>query len=49
MQEAFDSLDPEGEVDMVNLIHRKLSDSAVLTITKQPNIQALYKRRVTLC
>ncbi|MCQ8115955.1 ABC transporter ATP-binding protein/permease [Methylomonas rosea] len=49
MQEAFDSLDPEGEVDMVNLIHKRLSDSAVLTITKQPNIQALYKRRITLC
>ncbi|MBD9354295.1 ABC transporter ATP-binding protein/permease [Methylomonas albis] len=49
MQEAFDSLDPEGEVDMVNLIHKRLSDSAVLTITKQPTIQALYKRRITLC
>ncbi len=49
MQEAFDSLDPEGEVDMVNMIHKRLSDSAVLTITKQPNIQALYKRRITLC
>lgn len=49
MQEAFDSLDPEGEVDMVNLIHKRLSDAAVLTITKQPNIQALYKRQITLC
>ncbi len=49
MQEAFDSLDPEGEVDMVNLIHNRLSDAAVLTITKQPNIQALYKRQITLC
>ncbi|WKJ92698.1 ABC transporter ATP-binding protein/permease [Methylomonas montana] len=49
MQEAFDSLDPEGEVAMVNLIHKKLPDSAMLTITKQPTIQALHKRQITLC
>lgn len=49
MQEAFDSLDPEGEVAMVNLIRKKLPDTAMLTITKQPTIQALHKRRITLC
>lgn len=48
MQEAFDSLDPEGEVDMINIINRKLPDSAVLTITKQPTIQAMHKRRIVL-
>lgn len=49
MQEAFDSLDPEGEEAMVKLIHRKLPDSAMLTISKQPTIQALHRRSITLC
>ncbi len=48
MQEAFASLDPESEVAMVKLIHKKLPDSAMLTISKQPAIQALHKRRITL-
>ncbi|MGZ4958531.1 MAG: ABC transporter ATP-binding protein/permease [Methylomonas sp.] len=48
MQEAFASLDPEGEVAMVKLIHRKLPNSAMLTISKQPAIQALHPRRITL-
>lgn len=49
MQEAFASLDPESELAMVKLIHRKLPDSAMLTITKQPAIQALHQRQITLC
>jgi len=48
MQEAFDSLDPDGEVEMVSLIHKKLPQAAMLTITKQPTIQGLHKRRITL-
>ncbi|ATG88721.1 ABC transporter ATP-binding protein/permease [Methylomonas koyamae] len=48
MQEAFDSLDPDGEVEMVSLIHKKLPHAAMLTITKQPTIQGLHKRRITL-
>jgi len=49
MQEAFDSLDPEGEIDMIKLINRKLPDSAMITITKQPTIQAMHKRQIVLC
>lgn len=48
MQEAFASLDPAGELAMVNLIRRKLPDAAVLTITKQPAIQDLHKRHIIL-
>jgi vitamin B12/bleomycin/antimicrobial peptide transport system ATP-binding/permease protein len=48
MQEAFDSLDPEGEMDMIRIINQKLPDSTLLTITKQPNIQALHKRQIIL-
>lgn len=49
MQEAFSSLDPDSEVEMVKLINRKLPDSAMLTITKQPAIQALHKREIYVC
>lgn len=49
MQEAFDSLDPVGEVEMIKIINRKLPESALITITKQPNIQAMHPRKITLC
>lgn len=49
MQEAFDSLDPKSELAIVKLIHKQLPDSAMLIIAKQPEIQALFKRRITLC
>lgn len=48
MQEAFDSLDPEGEVDMIRIIERKLPNSTLLSITKQPTIQAMHTRRIVL-
>ena len=48
MQEAFDSLDPDGEVEMIRILNKKLPDSALLTITKQPTIQAMHKRRIVL-
>ncbi|MGY6276018.1 ABC transporter ATP-binding protein/permease [Methylomonas sp. MgM2] len=48
MQEAFDSLDPDGEVTMIKILNKKLPDSALLTITKQPTIQAMHKRRIVL-
>lgn len=49
MQEAFDSLDPDGEVEMIQLINQRLPNSALLTITKQPTIQAMHDRRIDLC
>ena len=49
MQEAFDSLDPEGEIEMIKIINKRLPDSALLTITKQPTIQAMHKRQIELC
>ena len=48
MQEAFDSLDPEGEIDMFKILKKELPDTALLTITKQPAIQAMHKRRIVL-
>ena len=48
MQEAFDSLDPDGEVGMIKILNKKLPDSTLLTITKQPTIQSMHKRRIIL-
>ena len=49
MQEALDSLDPEGEAAMIRLINRELPDAAMLVITNQPSIQAMMTRRIFLC
>ncbi len=49
MQEAFDSLDPDGEVEMIRIINQRLPNSALLTITKQPAIQAMHDRHIDLC
>ncbi len=49
IQEAFDSLDPEGEIEMMHIINQKLPNSTLLTITKQPTIQAMHNRHITLC
>jgi putative ATP-binding cassette transporter len=49
MQDAFASLDPKAQLAMVNLIHDKLADSAILIITNQPAIQALYPRKISIC
>lgn len=49
MQDAFDSLDPDGEIEMINIINSQLPRAAMLTITNQPTIQALYKRQIYLC
>jgi len=49
MQEALDSLDADAELDMIRLIDKKLPDAALLLITKQPRIQALMQRSITVC
>jgi len=49
IQEAFDSLDPDGEIAMFRLICRELPDVALLTITNQPTAEAFHQRQITLC
>jgi putative ATP-binding cassette transporter len=49
MQEPFSSLHPEAEQAMVRLIYKVLPNSAILVISKQPAIQALQERKITLC
>jgi putative ATP-binding cassette transporter len=48
VQEAFDSLDPEGEVEMFRLICQELPDAAMLTITNQPTADLFHQRRISL-
>ena len=49
LQEAFASLDPANEIAMVKLIHRQLPGATTIIISKQPAIQSLQQRRITLC
>jgi vitamin B12/bleomycin/antimicrobial peptide transport system ATP-binding/permease protein len=48
LQEAFDSLDPEGEESMLRLICQELPDAAMLTITNQPTAEAFHDRQIVL-
>lgn len=48
LQEAFDSLNPEGEEQMLRLMCQELPDSSILTITNQPSAEAFHDRRLAL-
>lgn len=48
LQEAFDSLDPEGEELMLRLICQLLPDSAMLTISNQPTAEAFHSRQIVV-
>ena len=48
LQEAFDSLDPDGEESMLRLICQELPESAMLTITNQPTAEAFHHRHIVL-
>jgi len=48
LQEAFDSLDPEGEVMMLSIICEELPNATLLTITNQPTAEAFHQRRIEL-
>lgn len=48
LQEAFDSLDPEGEALMLRLICQELPEAAMLTITNQPTAGAFHHRQIKL-
>jgi putative ATP-binding cassette transporter len=48
LQEAFDSLDPDGEVLMLRIICQQLPDAALLSITNQPTAAAFHDRKIVL-
>lgn len=45
---AFDSLDPEGEAEMMRLISQMLPDAAILTISNEPKAEMFHQRRIVL-
>jgi putative ATP-binding cassette transporter len=45
---AFDSLDPEGETEMMRLISQMLPDAAMLTISNEPKAEMFHQRRIVL-
>jgi putative ATP-binding cassette transporter len=48
LQEALDSLTPEGEISMLHLMCEQLPDAGVLTIMNQPTAEAFHQRRLVL-
>jgi len=48
LQEAFDSLDPEGETAMLRLICQEIPETTLLSITNQPTAEAFHERKITL-
>lgn len=48
LQEAFDSLDPEGEAEMLRLIRENLAEATMLSITNQPTAEAFHERKIVL-
>ena len=48
LQEAFDSLDPDGEELMLRLICQELPEATMLTITNQPTAEAFHDRQIAL-
>lgn len=48
LQEALDSLDPDGETEMYRLICQALPDATLMTVTNQPTAVAFHQRQITL-
>jgi putative ATP-binding cassette transporter len=48
LQQAFDSLDSDGEIAMLRLIFQELPKSAILTITHESRAEAFHQRRIAL-
>lgn len=48
LQEALDSLDPEGEARMMQALVDELPDAAILTITHEPAVEAFHTRRIEI-
>jgi putative ATP-binding cassette transporter len=48
MEEATDAFDPQGERRILEMLQRELPDSAVLTISFHPGLEALHHRKIVL-
>jgi len=48
LQEALDSLDSVGEMNMLHLIAQKLPTAAIISITNEPMAELFHQRRIVL-
>ena len=48
LEEAFDSLDPQEEEQMLKLICEQLPETTLLSISHMPNGANFYSRRLAL-
>ncbi|MFA6163625.1 MAG: ABC transporter ATP-binding protein/permease [Methylobacter sp.] len=48
LQEALDSLDSVGEMNMLHLIAQKLPSAAIISITNEPMAELFHQRRIVL-
>lgn len=48
IQEALDSLTPEGETEMLELFVKELPDVTILNISNQPGSEVFYQRRLKI-
>jgi vitamin B12/bleomycin/antimicrobial peptide transport system ATP-binding/permease protein len=48
IQEALDSLTPEGETQMLELLDKELPNVAILSITNQPSAEAFHQRKLKI-
>jgi len=48
LEESFDSLDPEGEVTMLQIICKALPNVTLITVTNQPTAESFHERRLTI-
>ncbi|SJM93689.1 ABC-type transport system, permease and ATPase component [Crenothrix polyspora] len=48
VQEALDSLTPDGEIQMLELLAKELPDTAIVSITNKPTTQAFYQRTLQI-
>ncbi|ESS71515.1 ABC-type transport system, permease and ATPase component [Methyloglobulus morosus KoM1] len=48
IQEALDSLTPDGEKQMLELLSAELPNAAILSITNQPSAEAFHQRKLKI-
>lgn len=48
IQEALDSLTPEGETQMLELLEKELPNVAIISITNQPTAAAFHQRKLMI-
>jgi putative ATP-binding cassette transporter len=48
IQESLDSLTPEGEAKMFELLDKELPKTAILTITNQPTAEVIHQRKLKI-